>query len=142
LALAQHTLNMAARTNTSCTLVFMDLDKFKSVNDNFGHAEGDRALFTFAEYMRASFRDADVLGRMGGDEFVVLLYDCPFALAESIVARLRLALDAYNLASALPYTLAFSHGIVRLPEDARGGLDEALAQADARMYIHKRSALR
>ncbi len=142
MALAQHALNMAARTTTPCTLVFMDLDKFKAVNDNFGHAEGDRALVTFAEYMRGSFRDADVLSRLGGDEFVVLLYDCPFDLAEGIVQRLRLALDAYNLASGCGYTLAFSQGLVPLPQDARSALEQALSQADALMYTHKRSAVR
>jgi diguanylate cyclase (GGDEF)-like protein len=142
MALAQHALNVAARKATPCALVFLDLDKFKAVNDNFGHAEGDRALTTFAEHMRGSFRDADVLGRLGGDEFLVLLYDCPFALAEGIVDRLRQALDAYNLASARGYALAFSHGIVSLPLDARVALEEALSQADTLMYAHKRSGLR
>ncbi len=142
MALAQHALNMAARKATPCTLVFLDLDQFKAVNDNFGHAEGDRALTTFAEHMRGSFRDADVLGRLGGDEFVVLLYDCPFEQALGIVERLRLALDAYNLASAQGYALAFSQGIVSLPLDARVALDEALSQADVLMYAHKRSAVR
>lgn len=142
MALAQQALNMAARKATPCTLVFLDLDKFKAVNDTFGHAEGDRALITFAEYMRANFRDADVLGRLGGDEFVVLLYDCAVALAQDIVDRLRLALDAFNLTSARGYALVFSQGIVGLPLDARVALVEALSQADTLMYAHKRSEVR
>lgn len=142
MALAQQALNMAARKATPCTLVFLDLDKFKDVNDKFGHAEGDRALITFAEYLRATFRDADVLGRLGGDEFVVLLYDCTVALAQDIVDRLRLALDAYHLAGARGYAMAFSQGIVGLPLDARVALVEALSQADTLMYAHKRSEAR
>lgn len=133
---------MAARKASPCALVFLDLDNFKAVNDNFGHAEGDRALATFAEYMRGSIRDADVLGRLGGDEFLVLLYDCPLALAQGIVDRLHLALQAYNLASARGYALGFSEGIVNLPLDARVALDEALSEADTLMYAHKRSQVR
>lgn len=142
MALAQQVLSMAARKATPCSLAFLDLDKFTAVNDAFGYAEGDHALATFAQCMRGSFRDADVLGRMGGDRFLVLLYDCPLAQAQGIVNRLHLALNAYNLTSSRGYALAFSQGIVGLPLDASAALVDALSQADTLMNAHKRGEVR
>lgn len=64
--LAQHSLKTCARQKIPAALVFLDLDKFKPINDKFGHAEGDRALITFASQMKSIFRDSDVFARVGG----------------------------------------------------------------------------
>jgi diguanylate cyclase (GGDEF)-like protein len=139
LALAQHALYLAARKALPCALVFFDLDKFKAINDNFGHAEGDKALLAFADQMRRSFRDADILARLGGDEFVVLLFDCPHDLAQGIVERLLAALDRRNQFSNSGYAIACSHGIVPVPPNAQEPIEALLSQADVLMYQHKRS---
>ena len=139
LALAEHALALATRKSISCCLVFFDLDKFKAINDNFGHAEGDKALQAFADQMRRSFRNADILARLGGDEFVVLLFDCPHALAQTIVERLLAALDRRNQFSHSGYAIACSHGIVRVSPEVRESVEALLSRADALMYENKRS---
>nr|WP_315186699.1 sensor domain-containing diguanylate cyclase [uncultured Albidiferax sp.] len=139
LVLAQHALHLAARKALPCALVFFDLDKFKAINDNFGHAEGDKALLAFADQMRRSFRDADILARLGGDEFVVLLFDCPHDLAQGIVDRLLTALDRRNQFSNSGYAIACSHGIVPVAPDAHAPIEALLSQADVLMYQNKRS---
>lgn len=73
LLLAKHSLKLSIRQNFPLVLIFMDLDHFKSINDKFGHAEGDTALMSFADLMNTSFRGSDLCARMGGDEFVALL---------------------------------------------------------------------
>jgi diguanylate cyclase (GGDEF)-like protein len=139
LALAEHALSLAVRKSIPCCLVYFDLDKFKAINDNFGHAEGDKALLAFADQMRRSFRSADILARLGGDEFVVLLLDCPHALAQTIVERLLAALERRNQFSNSGYAIACSHGIVPVSLEARESVEALLSRADALMYENKRS---
>jgi diguanylate cyclase (GGDEF)-like protein len=76
-------------------VVFADLDNFKTVNDTFGHAEGDRVLAQVATLLKQSLRANDLLARYGGDEFVVLLADVDTAEAESIVARMQATVEAW-----------------------------------------------
>lgn len=139
LALAEHALSLALRKATPCCLVFFDLDKFKAINDTFGHAEGDKALVAFADQMRRSFRGADILARLGGDEFVVLLFDCPHALAQTIVDRLLAALERRNQFSHSGYAIVCSYGIVLVSLDTREPVDALLSRADMLMYENKRS---
>jgi diguanylate cyclase (GGDEF)-like protein len=139
LALAEHCLGLAVRKSIPCCLVFFDLDKFKAINDNFGHAEGDKALQAFADQMRRSFRSADILARLGGDEFVVLMFDCPHALAQTIVERLLAALERRNQFSHSGYAIDCSHGIVRVSLEARESVEALLSRADGLMYENKRS---
>ncbi|WP_394791538.1 diguanylate cyclase domain-containing protein [Rhodoferax sp.] len=139
LSLAQHALSLAARKAAPCSLVFFDLDKFKAINDNFGHAEGDKALLAFADQMRRSFRDADIIARLGGDEFVVLLYDCPHAQSQIIIDRLLAALERRNQFTSTGYAIVCSYGIVHIPLDAPEPIEALLSQADGLMYENKRS---
>lgn len=70
-ALAQHAINMCLRKGEPASLMYFDLDRFKPINDRFGHAEGDRALGDFSKLLQQTFRESDVIGRIGGDEFAV-----------------------------------------------------------------------
>jgi GGDEF domain-containing protein len=75
--LSRHALGLCRRLDKPASLLFFDLDLFKQINDRFGHAEGDRALTTFAQLLKQTFRESDVLGRLGGDEFAVCWPLCP-----------------------------------------------------------------
>jgi GAF domain-containing protein len=70
--LSEHSLNVCTRQNIPATLIFMDLDKFKQINDMFGHAEGDNVLKIFAKQISNECRESDLFARLGGDEFVIL----------------------------------------------------------------------
>lgn len=138
MALGQHSLNLAVRAGAASMMVFFDLDGFKQINDRFGHAEGDRALIAFAEQMRSVFRDTDVFGRIGGDEFAVLLSSADDAILDEVLARFAEAIRDYNAKALRGYDLAYSAGRVvhRAPDDS---IDVLLAQADALMYENKQS---
>lgn len=137
--LAQHSLHLCAREKISASMVFMDLDKFKPINDTFGHAEGDQALTVFAEQMKAACRDADVYARLGGDEFAMLLINTSREPAENIVARLRQSVEEYNQEAKRGYDITFSHGIVEFNPEKQHTIEAMLADGDSLMYALKKS---
>ena len=136
-SLAQNSISLCARQQTPVSMVFLDLDKFKPVNDQFGHAEGDRALVAFADLMRKSFRDSDVFARIGGDEFAVLLTNTEEKLAREIVIRFRSLVDVYNVHANRGYGIEFSDGIVSIKPDQDSTVDDLLREADVLMYEKK-----
>ena len=136
--LATNSLSFCARQAVPSSLVFLDLNKFKLINDQFGHAEGDRALTVFSDLMLKTFRDSDVLARLGGDEFVVLLTDTSDQVAEEVIARFQHALLAYNQASNRGYDISFSRGIVNVNYEQDYSIESLLSRADSLMYDNKR----
>lgn len=137
--LAGHSLNVCIRQNLPASLVFMDLDNFKSVNDTLGHAEGDRALAVFSEHLKRVFRESDVVARLGGDEFAVLLSNSKKIEAEEILKRLYEALDNINREENNGYDILFSHGVVEFDQDRHSAIDILLAECDALMYEVKKA---
>jgi diguanylate cyclase (GGDEF)-like protein len=139
-ALAQHALRLCKRTQKPASLLFFDLNRFKQINDVYGHAEGDRALIAFATVLRTALRDSDVIGRLGGDEFVALLSDSNDAGTVQTIQRLRHHLDVFNRNARTGYELRFSVGQSVFAPDSGVGVTELLAVADEAMYADKRSA--
>lgn len=139
--LAQPSLHLCVRQKLSASLVFIDLDKFKPVNDTFGHAEGDRALTVFAEQMSTVGRDSDVYARLGGDEFAMLLINTSKEHAENVVARLHQLVANYNQEAKRGYDISFSHGIVEFNPEKHHTIDAMLAEGDSLMYELKRSKI-
>ena len=132
---ARQALRSARRRNAKATVMYFDLDGFKSLNDSLGHDEGDRALAAFARALRATFRDSDVLGRLGGDEFAALAVDA--GDTDRLVERLREA-TARETAAVGAVQLAFSVGVAHTRATETATLDELLTAADGRMYVEKR----
>lgn len=137
--LAQHSLHICVRQKLPASLVFMDLDKFKPINDRFGHAEGDRALTAFAGQMKNACRESDIFGRLGGDEFALLLINTSKKLAEDVVSKLRQALVKNNQEAKRGYDILFSHGIVEYDPEKHHTIDDMLADGDSLMYGFKKS---
>lgn len=139
MALSQHSLRLCALKKMPATLVFLDLDKFKPINDQFGHAEGDRALVAFANLMTSVFRSSDVFARLGGDEFVVLLAHATRQQAQEIIHKLAQALDRYNREACRGYDIVFSHGIIEFDAKQHPSIHALLSTGDALMYEIKKS---
>lgn len=139
--LAKTALSLCARNHIPATLVVLDLDNFKPINDQFGHAEGDRALVTFAEQLRLTFRDSDLFGRIGGDEFALLLTDTDEAQAHSSLSRLSQAVSDVSRESR-DYDIEFSAGVLPISlasaSESVADIDELIAEADQLMYQQKR----
>jgi diguanylate cyclase (GGDEF)-like protein len=120
---------------TSLSLVMADLDHFKVLNDTHGHPAGDRALVLFAQMLRSSFRAQDVIGRHGGEEFIVALPGCSAANAQRSLDALRSRLDAAISVAGIPrYTASF--GLVEATEQE--DLPTLIDRADACLFAAKR----
>lgn len=134
---AQFSLDLSVRMRTKLCLVFLDLDKFKQVNDSFGHAEGDAALIGFAALMKKSFRSSDVLGRLSGDEFVALLTVETRQDAEMAVQKFLESLKQLKHERHHGYDLNCSHGIVEFEPSKHRFIKDLISAGDQLMYERK-----
>lgn len=123
------------RYEKTLSVVMADLDRFKAINDTFGHTAGDQVLRAVGEYLHTSIRDVDCVGRYGGEEFVMLLPETDKASALGLSERLRKGIAALKPDNLSDITI--SMGIATFPEDGRDA-DELLQKADAALYAAKK----
>ncbi len=134
--LGEHALLEARRSASRSLLLFLDVDGLKQVNDTQGHDVGSQLLLDVATLLRKNFRNSDILGRVGGDEFAVLACSCSEGLP--VEKRLDEALDAANSMGNRPYRIGFSFGWVMVEPHGDETFDELMERADAAMYHNKR----
>ena len=139
ITLARQLFKVADRMRKKVSLIFVDLDGLKMINDSYGHRVGDAALLETTDLLKETFRDSDIIARIGGDEFVVLAMENAGASAEMWTSRLQENLRARNAHRDRPYVLSLSIGISYYDPDAPRDLDELLARADGLMYQEKRA---
>ncbi len=126
------------RANQHIALFFVDLDRLKPINDEFGHDTGDKAIQAAAEILTSCFRETDVVGRLGGDEFAALTPIKNPDEARILETRLQQEIAEFNSKNDLPFEVSMSFGIkVCLPDIFT--LDQALSEADELMYEHKKN---
>ncbi len=138
MALADQHLKIANRVKTGFYMLYADLDNLKSINDTFGHKEGDMALIAAANILRESFRESDIISRIGGDEFVIFPVVTTEVSVEVIKTRLQKNLDLHNAVKARGYELSLSVGIPYYDPEKPLSLEELLAQGDKLMYAQKK----
>lgn len=137
-ALVERQLSIISRCEKGAFLLYMDMDDFKSINDDFGHSAGDQALLAAAGIMKQTLRVADVIGRIGGDEFAALAVNNDNAADESQVKeRLLNNLALWNSQSGSGYTMALSIGVLEISPDSTLSIDELMNLADEKMYAEK-----
>ena len=133
----EHALDLARRDGVSVALLLMDLDRFKEVNDTFGHHAGDLLLSEVGPHLQEELRAGDTLARLGGDEFALLLPGAGGAAATGIATRVLQALERPFMIEGQPLTIGASVGIACSPEHARDA-EALLRRADVAMYVAKR----
>jgi len=138
LTLAERDLKLAKRTNTPRLLLFIDLDQMKTINDTLGHQEGDLALIDTASILKKSFRDSDIIARIGGDEFVVLAPGASSSHAGILVSRLQGNVGLHNETGNRRFKLSLSLGITQYSPESPCSVDELLSRADSQMYAQKK----
>lgn len=136
-AAANQQLKVARRNLEPALLLFCDLDGLKSINDTFGHREGDLALVRAADALETVFRGSDVLARLGGDEFAVLALNLPPRHQQTIYARLQKALNRASR-DELRYELSLSVGAAWFDPQHPVSLGDLMERADSAMYERKR----
>lgn len=133
-------LNKYIEENNSCNnvCVFMfDIDKLKYVNDNYGHLEGDNLIYNSAQILRTSFRESDVVARIGGDEFIAIIADCDIKKAEQLKIRTKEAIELYNRDIAdvhLKISISMGCAISNNNDDT---IESLTHKADSEMYADK-----
>ncbi|KAF2957940.1 hypothetical protein AS159_05990 [Thermotoga sp. Ku-13t] len=134
---AEKMLLLAKREEKTLSVLFLDLDKFKSVNDLYGHYTGDEVLKRVAGRLERYVRSSDMVSRFGGDEFVILAYDCSKPKAKLLAERLIKAIEEPIKVGDLVFDLSASVGIASFPEDG-GELAELMRLSDERLYMAKK----
>jgi diguanylate cyclase (GGDEF)-like protein/PAS domain S-box-containing protein len=138
ITLSEQQLKIAERTGSRLLLLFADLDGMKWINDRLGHVRGDEALMGVADILKKVFREADIIARVGGDEFAVLALATSAEYPEKLKDRLQQQIDLYNNRSKRDYHLSLSIGIADSDPESNGSIDVLMARADERMYEDKR----
>jgi two-component system cell cycle response regulator len=138
LLLGSERMKLAHGMKKNVLLFFADLDNLKQINDQFGHKEGDLALLKTAESFRNTFRNSDITGRFGGDEFTALVIEEFGQTADTISKRLQDTM-AELAANNTQYPLSLSVGMTRYAAEMRSSLKRLLAQADQALYKQKQA---
>ncbi|MBS1228440.1 MAG: hypothetical protein H6R17_1717 [Proteobacteria bacterium] len=135
-----HAMAQVPRRKNSLAVAYLDLDSFKSVNDQYGHETGDQLLIAMARHMKQALREGDTLGRLGGDEFVAVLPDLD-EVADSlpIIARLLVAAAQPVAVGDLSLQVSASIGLTFYPQAEEIDADQLLRQADQAMYQAKQA---
>jgi diguanylate cyclase (GGDEF)-like protein len=135
--LAEQSRRLANRNQLPFSVLYIDVDNLKQINDSFGHNVGSAFLAETAEIIGATFRETDVLGRIGGDEFAVASQFSQDAVATA-AERLQAACTSRNRETGRQFTLSFSVGYATSVEQKDQSLEDMLAEADKAMYQEKR----
>ncbi|MBA2731746.1 MAG: diguanylate cyclase, partial [Acidobacteria bacterium] len=138
LALAEQQLKVARRTGQTFSLLYADMDGLKQINDTHGHQEGSQAIQQLAEILRKTFREADTIARIGGDEFAILVADITPGDVKIPLARLQEHLLYYNMREFHNYSLSLSVGAVCINPGDEFSIADLLMTADEAMYENKK----
>ena len=139
ITLAEQQLKAAPRAQGKMLLVFLDVDNLKKTNDTLGHEMGDKVLIDAADVLRRTFRESDIIARVGGDEFAVLAIEMTDLNPDLLPNRLQQTIDACNADESKPYRLSLSWGMTVYEPEITHSLDQLMSAADMLMYAQKRA---
>ena len=134
--LSEQQWKLAERKKQKLVLIYCDLDNLKAINDLQGHRMGDQALITVANLLKSTFRESDIVARMGGDEFAVLAIEAE-TNGNRMIKRLIDGLSSLNTSPEFHKPLSLSSGYAHYDPENPRSIDEVLAEADMQMYLQK-----
>jgi diguanylate cyclase (GGDEF)-like protein/PAS domain S-box-containing protein len=140
--LSEQQCKIADRKKRRMCLFYVDLDNMKTINDELGHKTGDQALVDSAAILRKTFRESDIIARIGGDEFAILITEPSGPDVEAVITNhINDNIRTYNMNSSRKFKLSFSLGAVFYFPESPCSIDGLLTQADIFMYEHKKQKL-
>jgi len=142
LSVIEQYMRIAKRQKKRVFVLYADVDNLKPINDRFGHHEGDTALRESAIILKETFRESDIIARVGGDEFAVVSLEASQADVHNVVARLQENLELFNTKRKGKYSLSLSWGISYWNPESLCSLDDVLFQADKSMYEQKKNKIK
>ena len=137
--LAKQQLKLADRESKGLYMFSADIDNLKNINDNLGHQTGDKAIIEIANIFKKTFRECDIIARIGGDEFMILIMEDHATNIEVFTTRLKANMDAHNAKAEKLYELSLSFGLARYSPKHPCSINELISKADKLMYEYKRS---
>ncbi len=137
--LAEQQLRLLKRLKRGIYILYADVDNLKAINDTLGHQKGDMALTDAANILKATYRESDIIARIGGDEFVVAPIGTTGDSVDAVAARLEENISRHNSKEGRPYKLSLSFGVTYCDPENLCSIDELLSRAEKMMYEHKRS---
>jgi diguanylate cyclase (GGDEF)-like protein/PAS domain S-box-containing protein len=139
LNLSDRQLKLSKRTKNKLLLFFVDIDGLKLINDNLGHEEGDKALISAARVLVQTFRESDIISRIGGDEFAIMAVNADTDLPDIVMSRFHKFMDYINSRSRQKHKLSMSIGSALFDPAHPCSLDELMSKADIAMYADKKN---
>ena len=130
-------LQISRRNKQKLSICYVDVDRLKDINDTYGHQEGDEALKLISKFLKETPREADIVCRLGGDEFLMILSQCSIDQAKSVWERIANKLTAFNAKMIKPYIISLSCGFAEYNPDDEKSVDKLIAIADQEMYKDK-----
>lgn len=130
-------IKLAERDDILLSLCFIDIDGLKRVNDEYGHSEGDNLIRSLVTVIAEQIRSTDTMGRLGGDEFLVIFPNRSLEEARYIMERVERSITEKNARQETPYKLSLSYGLVEYDHHTLNTSDALIQEADTRMYEHK-----
>lgn len=137
--LGRQYLKVAQRTQQGALLLYADVDDLKGINDAFGYEEGDRVLRDAANILKSTFRDVDIVARVGGDVFMVFALQATANHADLLIGRLQTSVREYNANNARRHSLILNTGMVYSDQAGETTIDALIAQADEALHQQKRA---
>lgn len=138
ITIADHQMRLARRTGQGTLLLYADIDNLKQINDQYGHEEGDKAIIEVANMLKSTFRESDVIARIGGDEFVVLFIGAAREISQSAIKRFNEAVNTRNDETNEMYSLSISVGTSYTDPVDNLMISDLLGRADKEMYKQKK----
>lgn len=130
-------LKLSKRDNSKLSICYLDVNDLKAINDTYGHREGDEALKIVGGFLKETIREGDIACRLGGDEFLLVLPQCPIDQALVVWKRIADKIADFNASKKVPYIISLSHGIAECDPSEEKSVDQHLAVADREMYKTK-----
>ncbi|MDX1342112.1 MAG: sensor domain-containing diguanylate cyclase [Reinekea sp.] len=135
--IAEHSLSLCLRHKSKASIAMFDLNKFKQINDEYGHAEGDRVLSLFATELKRFFRESDLVGRLGGDEFAVLLLETSPPAVLEVLEKLNDSVVKLNKKLDRQYQIGYAVGMATFDPQHPKTIHQLVEEADKSMYREK-----
>lgn len=130
-------LQLSKRNNSRLMICYIDVNGLKDINDTYGHHEGDEALKLVAQFLRESLRKVDIICRLGGDEFLLVLPQCSLAKNDIVWKRITGKVKQFNESKKKPYAITLSRGFAEYDPADEKFIDQLITVADREMYKHK-----